>query len=235
MSFSLDYIVEIINQFVLGNFGYLIFISALIIVVTIVTSIIYIFKKIINKKIERYFSFKSFHSNKELLFYLDKNEMVQGMLEKISLRTNANSVFLMQFHNGSNSMIGIPFIFQSCTHWYSRDKNLHTFKRMQNLLISLFPKFLKELVSKENIYINDIQEWDENSMRQFLDECGYKTLIFLTLDDEYNNKVGYVTICFREEVTLQPDQDYYIHQMKNNIKFELRKIEQHICKRKKNV
>ena len=74
-------------------------------------------------------------------------------------------------------------------------------------------------------------------MKQYL-QTKFKSAYIIALDDENSNLMGYITIGFNQycnELTLQDEK--YIEQMKNCIKYELKKMRIHdkyIKKSKKN-
>lgn len=134
---------------------------------------------------------------------IDLNTLVTGKLEEIRQETNADRVFLCQFHNGG--------------HFYPTGQSIQKFsmvyeilnsgvpsqqQQFQNIPIGLFSKCINVLATGHLVKIPDFNINDDFGLSSFAESNGTKSEYMIPIMTIDNRFVGIVGIDFTRNSTL---------------------------------
>lgn len=89
--------------------------------------------------LERYEQFKDRQHTAEIDKRVEVSPKIQIILDKLLLATKANRAFLIEVHNGTNNLNGLPFLFGDMTYEEVSNDNLEYISELyQNMPLSRF-------------------------------------------------------------------------------------------------
>ena len=133
------------------------------------------------------------------------------------LRTlNANRSFVYEFHNGGKTIGGIPFYKFSCTYEEVNANTKRFASTLQNILISLVPKFINRLLTHNKLFVANIEthrvEIQEDKSKNkilfkrwygavysILQEMDVKSVYVLPIKDLDDNTIGFAGIHYTKD------------------------------------
>lgn len=84
------------------------------------------------------------------------NEKINLLLEKLFYQCNADRVMLLEYHNGSNNLSGLPFIKASAIYEIVGDNVFPVANQYQDVQLSLLPFVYK--LNKQGYFCGDVDE-----------------------------------------------------------------------------
>lgn len=142
--------------------------------------------------------------------YIDVSMAFKDASRSALADLNCVRVAIYVFHNGNNSMHGLPFFKMSCIHeWTNMGSNTLRGKSHIDLPLHLFTDFIEDLwkdgtYKSENVdktIITDI------SLNEFIAYSKVKALYLDAIRDENNTIAGFVVAEFDSEDTFESDQN----------------------------
>lgn len=90
--------------------------------------------------LERYEQFKDKQHTEEVDKRVEISPKIQIILDKLLLTTKANRAYIIEFHNGTNNLNGLPFLFGDMTYEEVSNDDLEYISELyQNVPLSRFP------------------------------------------------------------------------------------------------
>jgi hypothetical protein len=127
---------------------------------------------------------------------IDLNYEVQQLIHDVMLVAHADRIGIMEFHNGQQSISGIPWLRMSMKYEDCRVGLLPIAEQLQAHHTSLYPVFLKGLFSHEYVIL------DDNHRDASKADTAYELLVLqeeshslcVALRDLHGSPMGYVTL-----------------------------------------
>ncbi len=147
----------------------------------------------------------------------DTVKNLDSLYEKIiecRLQFDACRVSINQFHNGDYFYSNNSILKMSMTHETTDDSTRKINDHYQNILVSKYYKFINNLVSKDIVVYNDIEDSNSNDDEMVLDLKINGTTDFYAMKLRNNNGhvIGFLTMSFcdkpKEEVDLDDFREY---------------------------
>lgn len=144
------------------------------------------------------------------------NLQIQGLLQQMLHRYNADRVYIMEYHNGEHNSIGIPFYYQSCRYQKVGNNASPQILHLQRIPISLNTKFHFTISNNQIVHLN-VQKDVSQQTRLYYTGRDIKTIIASGIYDSSNNTVGYLALNFNKD-------EVYCDQVKKQqlIKYSIR-------------
>lgn len=117
---------------------------------------------------------KQNESKSKLLEQIKKDEIVHLAIREIRRRYNADRVYIWQFHNGGNFYTTSPIQRLSITYERCSDGLERKAEKNQNLFITNFTEYIKDIVDYKMFY-TDITQIDDIGLRTLLQSNGTKS------------------------------------------------------------
>ena len=126
---------------------------------------------------------------------------VKSVLKELLLQTHACRAFVFEFHNGTTSLGGLPFIYMSCTYEVlsqTASSQLHARQRMP---FTLFDSIVTQLVQRDVISVDcrDKSELYDPIIYNTMKKRNTSLLICSKLFDEHKRVIGFVGIDYCDQ------------------------------------
>ena len=150
--------------------------------------------------------------------YIDINMAFKDISRQTLNDLQCDRIAIYVFHNGNQSMYGLPFFKMSCIHeWTKHGSNTSLRgKSHSDMPLHLFNDFLEDLYKNgyykaENI---DNAMVEDNSIREFTALTDSKALYLIAVNDMYGSLIGFVDAEFHNVETFESDEnrDAYIRE-----------------------
>lgn len=123
------------------------------------------------------------------------NEQIPKIMDDIMINTGCDRVFIMEVHNGTKSMSGLPFTYGNITYEKDRNGIQSIADDYINLVLSRFPFFI--YIEKNKSWsgsISDLSRLDQNlALRMESNEAKYVSVVRLHGKDE---TLGYLGVTY---------------------------------------
>lgn len=150
----------------------------------------------------------------ERLFKTDLE--VNKVLTEVINKLNAGWATVWQFHNGSITMMGVPFLKVSATHTeVARGCSRHA-ELFQGMSTSLLGD-LSPLLVKETIRLMSDATTPYAAITTSMKAMGIKTLYAKPLFSVAGDLVGALTVSFREDIVLREEQLICLEECKEKV------------------
>lgn len=152
--------------------------------------------------LERYEQFKDKKHTEEVDKRLAISPKINFILEKLLVSTKCDRSFLIELHNGTNNLNGLPFLFGDMTYEEVSNDNLEYISELyQNVPLSRFP-ISQELFEDGYWYgsINELSTIDKRlSSRMSINGTDWTALILLKGAEQY---LGVIGISFTDSLSV---------------------------------
>ena len=124
---------------------------------------------------------------------------INKYLERVVLLARANRAYVFEFHNGTVSLGGLPFLKMSCTYEALHNATPEQHKR-ENMSLLLFSSFVDQIYNNEVVVldVNNRIEGESPFMYEMLVERGVSITVRARIMDLSRKVIGYVGIDFCE-------------------------------------
>lgn len=166
----------------------------------------------------------------ENLFRTDQE--INQVLAEIVNKMHVGWATVWQFHNGSITMMGIPFLRVSATHsqtmrGYARHAEL--FQGMSTSLLGDLSPLLTELIVRVTP-----ESPSHAAIGSSMKAMGIRTMYGVPLFNACNVLIGVLTISFREDIIISEDDEHLLYDYKARIVILLDRMASEKNKKEKN-
>lgn len=158
--------------------------------------------------------------------YIDVNMAFKDASRKTLSILDCQRVGIYVFHNGNNSMHGLPFFKMSCIHeWTNRGYNTLRGKSHTDMPLHLFNDFIEDLHNNGIYRSQDVSKSIENdpSLEEFIEFSHTKALYLVAIKDADGILVGFVIAEFENVDNFEDDpaRDKFIRENLNAMVFNV--------------
>lgn len=131
---------------------------------------------------------------------------INAMLERIVLRTHACRAYVFEFHNGSMSMGGLPFLKMTNTYEALNEGTQSELHTRENMPMQLFSSFVDAICSKEYLVMDVNNRTGECSqfIYETLVERGISVTVHAKISDTNKRVIGYFGIDYCNDKPVNP-------------------------------
>ena len=145
--------------------------------------------------------------------YIDINLILKDAVRSASGELNAERVGIYVFHNGNQSIHGLPFFKVSCMHEWNKAGSLAMKTRAyrsvthQSIPLYLLSDIVESIYSKKYYFVTNIQDKIDSvqSLQTFVDHSDIQTMYMLAISDDDDNIAGFVIAEFKEIINLEDE------------------------------
>ena len=145
--------------------------------------------------------------------YIDINLILKDAVRSASGELNAERVAIYVFHNGNQSIHGLPFFKVSCMHEWNKAGSLAMKTRAyrsvthQSIPLYLLSDIVESIYSKKYYFVTNIQDKLDSvqSLQTFVDHSDIQTMYMLAISDDDDNIAGFVIAEFKEIINLEDE------------------------------
>lgn len=173
--------VESIQKFIKKN-GFKKLVMDLIVVCVVVFIGLWIFQPgVISNRLDQYREAK--HAEK-MAERINNTPLIQAELDKLRLQFNASWVSVWEFHNSTNNLDGMPFLFASLTYESMNPAMTPIAEQFNNVRLSLYP--LGSYLREHEMWCGDVEDLKaiDNTAYYRAKALGIKFLGFKLMDVE---------------------------------------------------
>lgn len=158
--------------------------------------------------------------------YIDVNMALKDASRKTLSVLNCQRVGVYVFHNGNNSLHGLPFFKMSCIHeWTSRGCNTLRGKSHTDMPLHLFNDFVEDLYNYGVYKSQDVSKSiiEDPSLQEFVEFSRTKALYLVAIKDADGILVGFVIAEFEDIDKFETDiaRDRFIRENLNTMAFNV--------------
>ena len=146
---------------------------------------------------------------KNLPTQIKRHSMIQMLLEKIVFDLKGTKAYVLQYHNGGESVFGIPFAKVSMTNEYCPVGVIREFTSYQNLPLSVYACLSLAANRDGWVAMPDLVSACDNSMAGFFRSRGVESVYVENISDIEGNPLG--MIVFESEERLNLDREDQAH------------------------
>lgn len=152
--------------------------------------------------LEKYEQFKEKQHTEKVDKRLEISPKINFILEKLLVTTKCDRAFIIELHNGTNNLNGLPFLFGDMTYEEISNDNLEYISELyQNVPLSRFP-ISQELFEYGYWFgsINELSTIDKRlSSRMAINGTDWTALILLKGTEKY---LGVIGVSFRDSLSV---------------------------------
>lgn len=158
--------------------------------------------------------------------YIDVNMALKDASRKALLTLSCQRVGVYVFHNGNNSLHGLPFFKMSCIHeWTSRGCNTLRGKSHTDMPLHLFNDFVEDLYNYGVYKSQDVSKSsiEDPSLQEFVEFSHAKALYLVAIKDADGILVGFVIAEFEnvDDFETNEARDKFIRENLNTMVFNV--------------
>lgn len=124
----------------------------------------------------------------------EKDKVINAMLRDVIVDYKADRAKLIQFHNGTHSLGGVPFRYLSITHERVATGVSSEILNYQQIPTSVMGEFITPLMAKNLVVIRDVNEIQEASFKQLMLQQGTTAKCMYPIFDPTGRFTAYLTI-----------------------------------------
>lgn len=148
--------------------------------------------------------------------YIDVNMAFKDASRKTLMKINCSRLAIYVFHNGNNSIHGLPFFKISCIHeWTNRGSATLRGKYHTDMPLHVFNDFIQDLYSEGIYKAADIREIakEDPSIELFTSYSKTESAYMIAIRDDNGKLAGFIVAEFenRDTFDVDPDRDHYIY------------------------
>ena len=128
-------------------------------------------------------------SKENLLEQIKKDEIVHLAIRDLRRKYNADRVYVWQFHNGGNFYTNAPMQKMSITYERNSDGLERKAQKNQNLLVSNFTSYIKDVMDL-NMFFSNINDVEDIGLRAIMQSNGTKSHVAVPIFDRDQHLVG---------------------------------------------
>ena len=136
---------------------------------------------------------KQVDTKSKLLEQIKRDEIVHLAIREIRRKYNADRVYIWQFHNGGNFYTTSPIQRLSITYERCSDGLERKAERNQNLFITNFTEYIKDIMDYKMFY-SDVTKIDDIGLRTLLQSNGTKSHAAIPVFDRDEHLVAILAL-----------------------------------------
>lgn len=143
-----------------------------------------------------------YHS--KLFQRINSTEKINIKLSEIGYKYHADRVAILEFHNSSQNLVGIPFAKYSCNFEWINKGSISLQAKCQSLPFSIISNVVKEIIDSGNTYIiyddiNTIKDYN-SGLHILLKEANAKSIIYVGLYNNDNQIISLLVLEYHQNV-----------------------------------
>jgi len=128
---------------------------------------------------------------KELKTQTEVSVKINALLEALSIKLDADRIYVFLYHNGGKTIVGPPWLNQSWWAGIVRNGVPSFVEKMQRIPVTLTPWWSQKMAQHEFVSIPSVVQM-EATERFILIERGAQSVVAIGLYDSSGNLVGYL-------------------------------------------
>ena len=128
-------------------------------------------------------------SKENLLEQIKKDEIVHLAIRDLRRKYNADRVYVWRFHNGGTFYTNAPMQKMSITYERNSDGLERKAQKNQNLLVSNFTSYIKDVMDL-NMFFSNINDVEDIGLRAIMQSNGTKSHVAVPIFDRDQHLVG---------------------------------------------
>jgi len=142
---------------------------------------------------------------------------VKSVLKELLLQTHASRAYVFEFHNGTTSLGGLPFIYMSCTYEVLGQTASSQMHARQQMPFTLFDSLITRLIQEDvaTVDVRDKSDKFDLIIYETIEKRGTTVLIGTKLLDEHKRVIGFLGIdyCDLPNKTILKDDETAIREI----------------------
>ncbi|MDA3856319.1 MAG: hypothetical protein PF569_08730 [Candidatus Woesearchaeota archaeon] len=132
---------------------------------------------------------------KAAVYRRDIMPKIRHSLDELASTVNADRAMLFELSNGSQNLIGLPFLYATATSEVISKRTFPVIQKYQKVNTSIIASFLEALEEKGYFYFNDLEDIKDEfpTMYQFMKPNNVRSGMFYTLYGVDNN-IGFLCV-----------------------------------------
>jgi len=125
---------------------------------------------------------------------------VKSVLKELLLQTHASRAYVFEFHNGTTSLGGMPFIYMSNTYEVLAQAASSQMHARQTMPFTLFDTFITQIIQRDVVTVDVRNRSDDFDpmIYETIAKRGTTVLVGTKLLDEHKRIIGYLGIDYCE-------------------------------------
>jgi hypothetical protein len=136
---------------------------------------------------------KESYSKSKLMEQIRKDEIVHIAIRDLRRKYNADRIYVWQFHNGGNFYTTYPMQKTSITYERVSDGLERKSERYQNMLISNFTSYIKQVIDG-NMFYYDMDELEDLLIRSMCQQYGTQSHVALPVYDDKQHLIAILSL-----------------------------------------
>jgi hypothetical protein len=136
---------------------------------------------------------KESYSKSKLMEQIRRDEIVHIAIRDLRRKYNADRIYIWQFHNGGNFYTTYPMQKTSITYERCSDGLERKSEKYQNMLISNFTGYIKQVIDIEMFYL-DIKDMEDLLVRSMCQQYGTQSHVAVPIFDDKQHLIGILSL-----------------------------------------
>ena len=136
---------------------------------------------------------KESYSKSKLMEQINKDEIVHLAIRDLRRKYNSDRIYIWQFHNGGNFYTSYPMQKTSITYERCSDGLERKSEKYQNMLISNFTGYIKQVIDSKMLYL-DMKDVEDLLIRSMCQQYGTQSHVAVPIFDEKQHLIGILSL-----------------------------------------
>jgi hypothetical protein len=136
---------------------------------------------------------KESYSKSKLMEQIRKDEIVHLAIRDLRRKYNSDRIYIWQFHNGGNFYTSYPMQKTSITYERCSDGLERKSEKYQNMLISNFTGYIKQVIDSKMLYL-DMKDVEDLLIRSMCQQYGTQSHVAVPIFDEKQHLIGILSL-----------------------------------------
>lgn len=136
---------------------------------------------------------KESYSKSKLMEQIRKDEIVHLAIRDLRRKYNADRIYVWQFHNGGNFYTTYPMQKTSITYERVSDGLERKSERYQNMLISNFTSYIKQVIDG-NMFYYEMNDLEDLLIRSMCQQYGTQSHVALPVYDDKQHLIAILSL-----------------------------------------
>jgi hypothetical protein len=136
---------------------------------------------------------KESYSKSKLMEQIRKDEIVHIAIRDLRRKYNADRIYVWQFHNGGNFYTTYPMQKTSITYERVSDGLERKSERYQNMLISNFTSYIKQVIDG-NMFYYEMNDLEDLLIRSMCQQYGTQSHVALPVYDDKQHLIAILSL-----------------------------------------
>ena len=136
---------------------------------------------------------KESYSKSKLMEQIRRDEIVHIAIRDLRRKYNADRIYIWQFHNGGNFYTTYPMQKTSITYERTSDGLERKSEKYQNMLISNFTGYIKQVIDLE-MFFYDMKDMEDLLVRSMCQQYGTQSHVAVPIFDDKQHLVGILSL-----------------------------------------